>query len=183
MQTFSLKTIALIGAAFLATSGNVMANEMINNQASGYVGGVTQSDAGNGNDQRFVKNDFNVEVGSISAKSAQGNSAFGHVDGVIYQNVKDGSQNTLDIKVGSIKASKALGNKTESRVSGDIIQEISGEGQRAIVHVGAIDAGEDGYAFNNRASGTVKGDVRQFLGYGSNANLRVGSITQTSNRR
>ena len=171
MTNITFKTLVLTGAALFTFANPVMANDLIDNTAFGFVGGDVLQDT----DFNGFGNNLNIKVGTITAEEARSNSVSGEVSGDVRQEVR-GDVNTLDLQVGALNARYAADNRAEGMIRGDVTQYLEGRDQTAKIHVGTIDAG-DGDAFNNEAMGYVDGSVTQIVGYGSSANLSVGSIT------
>ena len=172
MTNITFKTLVLTGAAVFTFANPVLANDLIDNTAFGYVGGDVLQDT----DVRGFENDLNIKVGSITAEEAMNNQVRGDVAGDIRQEVR-GDRNTLDLQVGSLNARWAADNRAEGMINGDVTQQLEGFEQTGEIHVGAIDAGENGDAFNNEAMGYVDGSVTQLIGPASTATLSVGSVT------
>lgn len=173
------KKILMTCAALTVMAAPAMANDLIDNNSFGYIGGDVFQDASG------YENELTIEVGSIAASdnpyfsgAMMNNRAEGHVEGNIFQEVH-GDGLTPTISVGSIRAMEARDNTARGYVGGDIQQVLHDRwtGQAdAEITVGSITA-ENGVAFNNNAEGYVEGSVTQFVGERSKATLRVGSQT------
>ena len=164
----TFKTLALVATSVVALSTSAMANDMIDNQASGVVEGSIYQMGGEDAVMR-------AEVGSVIANEARDNRAFGHVRGDIMQDNYRDRGAKLVAQVGTIRAKEAYMNQAEGWVDGDIIQGAFGDGVTLDARVGSIDAGK-GVAFNNYAFGAVEGSIYQEAGSRSKLSARVGSI-------
>ena len=176
-----LKYTALALPVMVAFSmAPAQANDMINNQASGYVDGDIVQEAG-------ILETEDLQVGSISAPRAFDNTAQGYVGGRVTQmgNLWSGSPNApnkLVAHVGSIDAADdATNNHASGTVSGEIYQDASqGTDVQLDLRVGSIDAprGSTGFgqALDNTADGFVNGNVYQVGFDGARVKARIGSI-------
>lgn len=169
VQNFKLSVLTAGVAAIALLSAPAMANELINNNASGYVDGdIRQESFGSG------ESNVTAEVGSISADYAENNSAEGHVEGDVYQGIWYAHNVSLTTQVGSIKGKQLFDNKATGYVGGSIDQFVDSDFNERDIRVGSIDAG-DSDAWGNRAEGYVAGSVYQGVPDGK-ASVRVGSI-------
>lgn len=164
-------SLAIIG--FLAAPAS--ANDLINNNAAGYVGGDIVQD----NNQIRHGGKLIANVGSVKANTAINNSAQGEIHGSIYQ-----SGSNVSARVGSIEAEEAYNNTAEGYVNGDVIQEHEQTEDRfsyskTELNVGTINnKNYNGYASMNSAQGYVDGEVIQYSnGTYARTQANVGSVT------
>ena len=168
------KTLLTVSVAAIALGTSAAhANDLINNQASGYVGGDIYQDAS-------PYESLTVEVGSVTAERAGDNTASGVVDGNINQVSRNpGHQlNQLTLQVGAIHADQdAFNNRATGHVAGDIMQEAYGSDILLEARVGSIEATDGGSALDNTADGYVGGSIYQFGQDGSRVKAKIGSLS------
>ena len=167
----TFKTLALVVTSVVALSTSAMANELIDNNATGVVeGNIIQ--------QAYEDTVLRAEVGSIIANNARDNYAFGEVRGDILQESWRGDQNKFVAQVGTIRAKDAYMNQADGMVDGSVLQFAHGDHVTLDARVGSIDAGKSDFseAYGNRAFGFVGGDIVQDAGARSKLSARVGSM-------
>ncbi len=182
MINFKILSLATV-ATFALGFAPVQANDLMNNQASGFVEGSIISDVEDTGFNYSSESSKEVLVGGISVSEiAFNNRAVGSVNGDVIQM---SNSDSLDAKVhvGSIKARSAEFNEANGYVSGNITQLV-GSWSDAVMAIGTIDAGAYGNAYNNSAQGFVAGEIYQNAMVDSTSSLiNVGSITSSETLR
>ncbi len=178
MINFKILSLATVATLALGFAPAAQANDLMNNAASGYVeGSIISDDVSRGSAFFSSFGSREILIGGLAVSdTAFGNNSSGYVSGDVRQ--LTGGSLEAKVHVGSIKAQSATLNRANGYVGGDIIQYVGPWGQ-GVTNIGAIDAGNDGNAFNNRAEGFVNGGVYQNVNPGTSSLINVGSVTSS----